>query len=511
MHNKLLKVLIVSTIAFLVIFVQHFPNLYASWYTPEGYTYNYQASWFDPWDVNVYVTAIRNGQEGNILLKNHYNSIPQWRPSFIYPLYTLAGHLSHANPYLIFHTLAIIVSCLTTVVVFTCYQHVFGTYKLAVLATIVCLLGGGVGALLGKTDISAASQITSFNFQSATQRAHEGIGVTIYIVALMTTFYYYEGKKTKQAAAVIIGSLLVGVVFYPYNILSYLLITFIYLYLKLRVFNVRPYALLFTVASIVGTATLIYYFHLHSTTFSAAASENLPNVPITSMLIGYGGFISFFVLHTFIEKSTFTADHKKMRLFLILWVSISIVLSYLPGLGFSRFYLRGLFFPLTGLMFLYLLYTKNHVIRYFLTTFSIILLLSSRLNIFILRMEEVKGTNPWLYTHNDVIDALDFLKTRSEDGVISHNYPISNFIPAYTGKRVYVGHMLQTPHAAERIALLTDFYLGKFSEEEAALFLKSNNITFVIYSDHFAGDTVPTYSFLKNVFKNRTVQIFTSN
>lgn len=509
MLEKIIKVLSVVAVIFIVVFAQHYPNLYASWLTPDGYSYNYQASWFDPWDINVYVTAIRYGQEGNILLKNHYNSIPQSKPSFIYPLYTISGKLSSANPYLIFHALAVTASIIVTATIFFWYKRIFLNFIFAISATLVCLLGGGMGALLGKTDVSAASQITSFSFQSAAQRAHEGIGLILYLAALMTTYYYYQEKKTNKAAVIIISSLLIGVVFYPYYILSYLLISFLFLYLQTRSLSIRTYSLLVLIAGIVGGVTFLYYLHLQSSTFSAAASENLPNVSIPSLLIGYGGFFLFFSIHAFIEKKQISTSHQKIRLFFMIWFIVSIVLSYLPWVGFSRFYLRGLFFPLTGLMFLYLYYTKSQILQYFLTLCFLVVLLFSRFNIFMLRIESVKDKNPWVYSENEMVEALDFLKNSPKDGVISLDYAVCNLIPAFTGKRVYFGHMLQTPNARERINSIIDFYSGKFSDEEALAFLRSNKISYIIYSPKPHSNKVPSYQFMENVFKNEKVQIYT--
>lgn len=508
MVNKIIKVLSIIIVALLVVFVQKFPTIYAAWHVPDGYKYTYQASWFDPWDINVYVTAVRHGHEEGILLKNHYNSIPQQRPSLIYPIYTISGKVSSANPFIIFHVLAGIVGFFLTIVIFFNYKRIFNSHKFALLATLVCVLGGGIGAILGKTDISAASQITSFSFQSAVQRAHEGMGIALYVSALMTTFYYYETKKTKKTAALIICLLLLNVLFYPYNILSYLVIAFSYVYSQVRTFRISPYLLLMFVAIVVGAATLAYYFHLQNSTFSAAASENLPNVSIPAVLIGYGGFIFFFALNGFMEKTPLSSQHKKIRLFFILWIVISVILSYLPGVGFSRFFLRGLFFPFTGLMFVQLFYTKNHVAQYFMAIFFVALLLFSRFNIFMLRIEEVQEKNPWIYTEATIIEALEFLKERPDDGVMSLNFAVANFIPAYTGKRVYLGHMLQTPDTQTRIRLIERFYSGEFTEQEARDFLQENKIRYVIYYKDHPRMPVPSYGFMKNVFKNENVKIF---
>lgn len=47
------------TIIFAIIFINQFPDYYALTKTPKGFFYSGQASWFDPWDINVYTAAIK--------------------------------------------------------------------------------------------------------------------------------------------------------------------------------------------------------------------------------------------------------------------------------------------------------------------------------------------------------------------------------------------------------------------------------------------------------------------
>lgn len=126
-----------------------------------------------------------------------------------------------------------------------------------------------------------------------------------------------------------------------------------------------------------------------------------------------------------------------------------------------------------------------------------------------MRVEVVNEINPWVYTENAVSEALKFLKRSPHDGIMSSNYPMSNLIPARTGKRVYFAHMLQTPNAQERILSIIDFYSGKLTEEEAYNFLRLNNITYVIYYDELSSYKIPSYQFMQLAFKNDKVQIFT--
>ncbi|MCR4326275.1 MAG: hypothetical protein NUV52_01315, partial [Candidatus Roizmanbacteria bacterium] len=79
------NVLILSAVIFCVLFITHFPTWYALINTPIGYAFTGNNAWFDPWDLNVYVAAIRWGQQGHLLLKNVYTT-QNLQPTLMYPL-----------------------------------------------------------------------------------------------------------------------------------------------------------------------------------------------------------------------------------------------------------------------------------------------------------------------------------------------------------------------------------------------------------------------------------------
>ena len=100
MFKQLLLIILASII---FIFINHFPNYYAWKNTPEGFTFSGQASWFDPWDINVYVSAINWGQSHGFLMQNVYTSQPN-KPIFYYPLYTLLGIVfPNTDVFILFH------------------------------------------------------------------------------------------------------------------------------------------------------------------------------------------------------------------------------------------------------------------------------------------------------------------------------------------------------------------------------------------------------------------------
>lgn len=503
--NRFWKLCVLLLFSVVIVAVQHYPTLYAYLHTPEGYYFSGQASWYDPWDINVYVTAIKFGQSKHILLKNLYTtgSKPQ---TLMYPLYTMIGYVFSANPYLLFHIAAAIVGFGICFLLFYLYKREIKSFWITLSAVIVCSVGGGLGWFSEYTYQSAGSSITSFNFASIFQRSHEGIGTMLYVTAMYTSYLYFKDQKIKKFNYIALICLFFLIFFYPYYLLSYFLI--VGLYVTLSIYKTKKYKdglFLIINTIIIGCLTFLYYMHLRSTDFLAAISEDLASVNLISMLLGYSNFIIFFIVDAFLQKKKRNLDLEK---YLLIWIALSIVLSYIPFFGFSRFYLRGLFFPLTLLLFLRIeKYKENYLLPIIIPVLVLIFSLA-RINIFNQRIAAVYDkNNKWYYLSENIIEGFNFLSERKKDGVLSY-YILSNFIPAYTNKSVYFGHFLQTPSAVDRVTQVQAFYRGQMDEETASAFLRDNKIHFILYAKFDGTYQGHVYDFLEHRFENEDLKIY---
>ena len=103
--------------------------------------------------------------------------------------------------------------------------------------------------------------------------------------------------------------------------------------------------------------------------------------------------------------------------------------------------------------------------------------------------------------------------TKNEDIVLSHIYA-GNYIPAYSGNFVYLGHNPETPHYDERVRKLESFYSGTLANEDAEKFLKEENIKYVLYGPQEkekSTEDIKTYPFLKPVFNSYHVTLYSIN
>jgi hypothetical protein len=504
MSARIKKGILLFFVISYIIFLRQFPNYYAGLKTPSGYVYSGQASWFDPWDINLYVGAIRYGQEKHLTLINQYTTEDAGQ-TVMYPLYTSVGYVfPYVDPYVLFHTTATVVGILICLSLFFLCNLFFHNYLYSLIAMYLISIGGGLGWLFyGKTD-SADLFVTSFTFASSFQRAHEGIGTMLRICAIVCHFFFLETNNRTYAFLSFICLLLI-ILFYPYYIFSYAIVagilTLLYFFKKR---NIEYIFFLVSKLIVVSTIAGGYYIYLKQSGFGDALSENLSKVGLIPLLSGYGNFILLFLVLPFMKK---VRRGKSLYLFLLIWIGVSILLSYLP-LDFSRFYLRGLFFPLVILSVLLIKNIVSILNRRIVIVLFIISMSFTSLFRFYQRIAATNENNPWFYLSDDVQHAMDFLQKSDKDGVFSF-YTFSNFVPAKTDKRVYFGHLSQTPDAETKIHLISVFYKGMMTDAQALDFLYHNHIAFVVYTPIEEQMGGHVYPFLKKEYENETIKIFT--
>ena len=120
-----------------------------------------------------------------------------------------------------------------------------------------------------------------------------------------------------------------------------------------------------------------------------------------------------------------------------------------------------------------------------------------------------------MYPLKDMYNAFIWLdkNTKNEDIVLSHIYA-GNYIPAYSGNFVYLGHNPETPHYDERVRKLESFYSGTLANEDAEKFLKEENIKYVLYGPQEkekSTEDIKKYPFLKPVFNSYHVTLYSIN
>ncbi|MCR4330191.1 MAG: hypothetical protein NUV65_06640 [Candidatus Roizmanbacteria bacterium] len=507
--NIYIKTAIVVLCASLIVFLRQLPDYWAAIHTPTGYEYSGQASWFDPWDVNVYVGAIRYGQSGHILLVNQYRT-DNTKEAFLYPLYTLTGYFVRTiNPYILFHALGAGVGMGFCLILYVLAYLVFRKFWYSLCAMILTSSGGGFGWMFKDGFKSADTFVTSFTMMSGFQRAHEGIGTILYICSLMFYFFATQtpfSSRRFQYLAISTASLIALILFYPYYLLIYALVAGAFTFIYVREREKKKPLFIWVSISLGFSAilSLFYLIHLRMTSLASATTENLHNLTSGTLVLGYGPLILFFLIQIYLRKRNYTSALPR---FLWLWVGISFFSAYLP-FGFSRFYFRGLYFPLVLLALAYTLQLRYAAQRKLLILFLCMFLPLTSLYIFSKRMNEAGKINQWFYYSREIGDAFRYIRSDSKNGVLS-GYILGNYIPPKTNKSVYFGHNIQSTNGKIRQAQLRNFYSGKLSTSEAKIFLGKNNISLIVYGPEERTFGGHVYPFMRKTYSNSRVQIYT--
>ena len=118
-----------------------------------------------------------------------------------------------------------------------------------------------------------------------------------------------------------------------------------------------------------------------------------------------------------------------------------------------------------------------------------------------------------VYPSKAFIDAISFIDTNTDkQSVILTEITAGNFIPARTGRLVYVGHE-NTSYKEEKLVIVKAFYQGKIDPKVAYAWMQKEGITHV-----FAGpeerldmeniDLPTVYPFLREVYGNTDAAIY---
>lgn len=491
---KTIVVFIALTIA--IFFVNYYPHFYAYKHTPAGYVFSGQASYFDPWDITNYFSAIRQAQLHKSFLLENWNTTKGLPKTFIYPLYALAGILfSTVNPIFLYYTMAIIFSVLLCLTIFFISRWFLLDNRLSLISLFLISLGGGFGWLAGNPNQSADVSIPGVTLFSAFQKPHEALALILFSLSLILFFLCLQRKDARLGWLSILALVLL-IPLYPYRLLIWFLVCAIFLLIWGG--NWRIYLLGGLTAGLLGLA---YIAHFLTSGFAVLTSFQSQPLPILSLIFGYGIFGILFILHLVLKLK-----YSHERLFLNLWVIVSILLAFWPGMG--RLFLSGIMIPL---VLIFLLSYKEMASRFRVPPLLLLIIVIvfaplSSFYIFNKQISEAATLNIWYYLPNDVSSGFGSLRNLPKDGVLAMP-SLNSYVTAQTTKKVYFGHKDQTPDISKRQEQAVLFYQNVFSNQEALAFLKQNNINYIIYTAQEKNLGQP-YNFLSNIYKSADLEIW---
>lgn len=118
-----------------------------------------------------------------------------------------------------------------------------------------------------------------------------------------------------------------------------------------------------------------------------------------------------------------------------------------------------------------------------------------------------------VYPLADFMDGVTYLKnnTKTTDVVLAYE-AAGNYIPAYGGNFVYLGHA-NTPDEDMKLKIAKEFFSGEMTVDEAKAFLTKENIKYIYFGPQERelaniNDLSVDYKFLNSIFRNNRVIIY---
>ena len=546
---KIMKKYYVFLLASFFLFLSFLPNIYeasVSNLLPQDRTMVWGEHSYT-YDYNVYLSKIRQGQEGRSSVVDKYDNHPQEKGIFLVMLYLISGKVSsifNFTPALTYHLLRVFTSVFWISVIIFLNMHYLKKVSLINLGVTLSLL--------------TASFPVFYRFDNQWW-------ITFYMnwwqeldVLKRVSFIHHD---TLNYIFISIFTILLGLV--DKN-KKYFIILCILLFFS--VFIQPSSAILFVISW-----TLFYsfkYFWFKSLTNDLIADKlkqtlliliaiSIPLLYIKSVTSSYpwkslmdfheNNMLVFNVkdyvlalgplFFTGITGGLLVVYKKKQELLgLVTWifgVFIAIILFKFFPYQSLRFIQTANHIPL-AILSTYLFYelwkkAKLGVIKFIIIMIVITVITNGLAQAFF----SIKSQNQFInqraratlplvpyppqvmYPLNDFYNGLKWLETNTDhQTVVLAKITASNYIPAYSGNFVYVGHIAETPHFNERIKKADEFFSGIWEEKQAFNFLKTENIDYIFYGPQEKENTIKDiglYKFLMPVYQSQLVTIYKIN
>lgn len=527
--NKL-KIL---TIFIIISAIAQIPLLKLLLYPPNGYKAIGGSLLLSPADVNVYFSAVKQGELGNFLYTNAFTTIDNAK-ILIFPIYILIGHivrLIHAKPQVVFLIIQFISGIIFLFSIWTLGSFLFKKRSHQVIFFLTSLTVTGYGWVIillinYLPPLFFAKYICSglcYSIDLWTTGAtvlpllstvpHATLSASLIIFIAIFLSKYLKNADARNGFILILLSFLLSILSNYHLILVGLifLLTMLTNFSKIRKYKALP------IATLIIAIRVIYLSIVLNSNLSFSnwiKSSPLYSPPFPSLLIGWAGLIllSLFAWKKIPKNQPFQIV--KITLFL------ALILTILPTPIARNFVLTiPVFLAVIATCGLIAIFSKKK--KHLIKTLIILLMVLATLDNFLILIPSLDipsriARDPsfgFLFLSKKEDEGLKWLSVNSNrnDGVIT-DYRLGNIIPTQTGTRVFWGHWSQSGSPNNQYKY--KWVLKGESREEIEKFLKENKIKWVVSPKKdiaFGKINKETHPFLNLVLSNEELEIYKVN
>ncbi len=480
-----------------------------------------------PGDTNVFLSMIEQVQQGENAFLNLYTSEPQAR-IFINPLWLSVGwigKLFHFSNLLTLHVARSLAIIAMVYVLYLFVSYFIKQIRWRRWVLLALLFASGLGVFFNPflfdanniyehpTDIWIAESVT---FLSALHSPHLIASLTLMVLTFYLMLRAFDTQQLKYSVGAGIASFFLAW-FHPFNGPTVFAVLLVYM-LTMFIWHRRIYWRWVKHYVILGLCTLpavIYLFTLQQTDWvirNWSAQNILPSPSIWMYIIGFGLLLPLALIGVW---RTVQLQYSR-RLFLAVWMVVSWVLIYMP-VSFQRRMSEGMQIPLIilavcGIIFLFKRISHTYLRIGFAMTLLLFLPLS---NLQVLGQEfylfSSKPTLPY-YLEQDEVDAMHWLRDQAGyRDIIFSSYYIGNYIPAYSGRVVWIGHGPQTIDLPWKYETSKWFWQDNADDQAKEDLLRGDGIHYVWFGrkEQELGSYDPSqHDYLREVYHNPAVTIY---
>lgn len=484
------------------------PTLWTYLKTPPGLWFVGFQFLHPPWDINVYLAAMRQGFLGHWQFLTPYDTtLTQPLPAY-FLFYLLLGHLSRIFSLpivLVYHLSGLFLTVLLFFVLYFFLAVFVEGRKWRILAIFLIAFGGGLSWLVFPKSYFADLRLAGATFFQILPLPHFLLNQIFFLLSLLFAFWAAIFKRRHFIYWGTFSGLGLAIV-HPYSLAVVVFVSGGYLFLTLALrqrLAGRRYLLeqlFFWVLTL-----LIFYFIFRG---NPLLTQKGPLIFPWEILWGYGGLTFLAVLGAY----SFWQEKSEKSIFLLSWLLFHFFFLYLPLPFWPMVGLKGYFIILVlaavaGLKRFLVMFTRPRLIVFLVVLLSCLTQFLAVLSLF----SPFYLYDGWTYLKKDEKQAFDFLlKNTGEGSTVLSSYKIGNFIPANSNGRVYLGHDLVSFDFGRREKNIENFYAGKLSVPPSQ-FLKNEKIDYVFWKpeEKKLGDLDLTKeSYLENIYQNEKVIIF---
>ncbi|MCL5794901.1 MAG: hypothetical protein M1338_00885 [Patescibacteria group bacterium] len=530
----------VLAIVLVIITITTLPLVYGLMNAPQGSTFTgVHFSNINDWFV--YYSYIEQIKQGSWLLDNLTTAEPQ--TALFNPLWLGVGLLARTFNLSVFMALNLARIILIPILYFVAYlfiAYLLSEFRQRKLALIILSFASGLGLFLINALIKNPYNFNNgeftwpmdlwvpelSTFMTVYYTPHFIASLILILLVSFLTVLFVENKKLSYGVWSGLSALILFS-FHPFHILTiYAVVATYFLTLMIKekkwLWHLIYYYLILL---FLGLPSIVYHLYLlvsDPVIAQKAVQNNCLTTPLKTTFFSYGLLLIFSL-----AQATVFFVHKKINykwLFLIVWGIVQFCLLYFP-VNYQRRMTEGLQFPMVILTTVSLLALADITMKqkgywgkfldrrkYFLVFMLAIFLVSSNLFELITDIYMYRYRSDFVYLDRNLTTAMDYLKSTSKDAVIfNSSYGILNFVPAYSGRRVYVGHGVETPFFRMKQQEVDWFFATNRDNLIERNFLVKRKINYIFYSEpeKQLGDYNPDIKpYLKKVYSNSEVAIY---